>query len=60
MYLFRAPNCTYYTRICLPKHLRDHGFPFDLKNSLLTKSRPVAIKRNFSIANALIIALFIF
>lgn len=53
MYLFRAPNCTYYTRICLPKHLRDHGFPFDLKVSLLTKSRPVAIKRNFSIANAL-------
>jgi len=53
MYLFRAPNCTYYTRICLPKHLRDRGFPFDLKSSLLTKSRPVAIKRNFSIANVI-------
>ena len=53
MYLFRAPNCTYYTRICLPKNLRDRGFPFDVKVSLLTKSRAVAVKRNFSIANAI-------
>jgi integrase len=53
MYLFRASNCTYYTRICLPKNLRDRGFPFDLKISLLTKSRAVAIKRNLSIANVI-------
>ena len=57
MYLFRAPNCTYYTRICLPKNLRDRGFPFDLKISLLTKSRPIAIKRNVSVANMIMIQL---
>ncbi|HIF9238792.1 TPA: tyrosine-type recombinase/integrase [Photobacterium damselae] len=47
MYLFRAPNSTYYTRICLPKPLRDNGFPFDLKISLLTKRRDEAVERNF-------------
>ncbi|NRA84235.1 MAG: hypothetical protein HRU22_10865 [Gammaproteobacteria bacterium] len=53
MYLFRAPNCTYYTRICLPEILRDRGFPFDLKISLLTKSRSTAVIRHFEIAPAL-------
>ena len=53
MYLFRAPNCTYYTRICLSKSLRDRGFPFDLKISLLTKSRSTAVIRHFEIAPAL-------
>lgn len=53
MYLFRAPNCTYYTRICLPKSLKVRGFPFDIKVSLLTKSRPVAVKRNFDVASQL-------
>lgn len=47
MYLFRAPNSTYYTRICLPKSLRDNSFPFDLKISLLTKRRDEAVERNF-------------
>jgi hypothetical protein len=46
MYLFKASNYTYYTRICLPKNLRDRGFPFDLKISLLTKNRPRATERN--------------
>lgn len=50
MYLFRAPNYTYYTRICLPKNLRDRGFPFDLKVSLLTKHRAFASERNLSVA----------
>ncbi|MDN2481667.1 tyrosine-type recombinase/integrase [Vibrio agarivorans] len=50
MYLFRAPNCTYYTRICLPKKLRDNGFPFDLKVSLLTKNRQLASERNLTVA----------
>ena len=50
MYLFKAPNYTYYTRICLPKNLRDRGFPFDLKISLLTKNRPLASERNLSVA----------
>jgi hypothetical protein len=49
MYLFRAPNCTYYTRICLPKELRDRGFPFDLKISLLSKYRGEAVTRNASV-----------
>jgi len=49
MYLFRAPNCTYYTRICLPKELRDRGFPFDLKISLLSKYRGEAVTRNASL-----------
>ena len=46
MYLFRATNCTYYTRICLPKYLRERGFPFDLKISLLSKNRSEAVTRN--------------
>ncbi len=50
MYLFKAPNYTYYTRICLPKNLRDRGFPFDLKISLLTKNRPLASERNLLVA----------
>lgn len=50
MYLFKASNYTYYTRICLPKNLRDRGFPFDLKISLLTKNRPLASERNLSVA----------
>lgn len=50
MYLFKASNYTYYTRICLPKTLRDRGFPFDLKISLLTKNRTQATERNLSVA----------
>jgi len=50
MYLFKASNYTYYTRICLPKNLRDRGFPFDLKISLLTKNRPLATERNLLVA----------
>lgn len=53
MYLFRATNCTYYTRICLSKSLRDLGFPFDLKISLLTKIRAIATRRNVQIASAI-------
>ncbi|RTR37534.1 site-specific integrase [Shewanella canadensis] len=49
MHLFRAPNCTYYTRICYPKSLRDMGFPFDVKISLLTKTRAIAKKRNLRV-----------
>ncbi|WP_238136452.1 tyrosine-type recombinase/integrase [Vibrio parahaemolyticus] len=31
----------------MPKSLRDNGFPFDLKISLLTKRRDEAVERNF-------------
>ncbi len=50
MYLFKTASHNYYTRICLPKNYRDHGFPFDLKVSLLTKNRRVASLRNLSVA----------
>ncbi|PSW06775.1 site-specific integrase [Photobacterium lipolyticum] len=53
MYLFRAANCTYYTRICLPKSLKDRGFPFDIKVSLLTKCRTEAVERNLDVARTL-------
>ncbi|WP_261816981.1 tyrosine-type recombinase/integrase [Vibrio gallicus] len=46
MYLLKHPSGTYYIRICLPKSLRDFGFPFDVKSSLLTKDRSIAIERN--------------
>jgi len=52
MYLFRATNCTYFTRICFSKPLKDRGFPFDIKISLLTKVRHVATKRNLAISLA--------
>lgn len=54
MYLFRATNCTYFTRICFAKSLKDRGFPFDIKISLLTKVRPIATKRNLVISLAVV------
>jgi integrase len=54
MYLFRATNCTYFTRICFAKSLKDRGFPFDIKVSLLTKVRSVATKRNLVISLAVL------
>ncbi|MCW3172362.1 tyrosine-type recombinase/integrase [Shewanella subflava] len=53
MYLFRATNCTYYTRMVLPTYLRDKGFSADIKVSLLTKQRSIAIGRNLVIAGIL-------
>ncbi|GIU06632.1 tyrosine-type recombinase/integrase [Shewanella glacialipiscicola] len=53
MYLFRATNCTYYTRMVLPVYLRDKGFSADIKISLLTKQRSIAIGRNLIVAGIL-------
>ena len=53
MFLFRATNCTYYTRMVLPVYLRDKGFSADIKVSLLTKQRSIAIGRNLVIAGIL-------
>ncbi|MGI2174563.1 hypothetical protein [Shewanella ulleungensis] len=53
MYLYRAPNNVYFTRICLAKYLRDKGFPFDVKVSLLTRDRAEAVIRNIDVAGAL-------
>ncbi|MCL1144178.1 hypothetical protein [Shewanella gaetbuli] len=49
----RATNCTYYTRMVLPVYLRDKGFSADIKVSLLTKQRSIAIGRNLVIAGIL-------
>ncbi|EGQ8198411.1 tyrosine-type recombinase/integrase [Vibrio parahaemolyticus] len=54
MYLFKAPNGTYYTRLCLPKSLKDRDFPFDIKASLLTKTRRVAVARNVQLLGVLL------
>ncbi|MCU8024624.1 hypothetical protein L5L55_00005, partial [Shewanella glacialipiscicola] len=53
MYLYRAPNNVYFTRICLAKSLRDIGFPFDVKVSLLTRDRSEAVIRNIDVAGTL-------
>ncbi|WP_206747615.1 hypothetical protein, partial [Shewanella sp. 10N.286.52.B9] len=44
-HISRAPNNVYFTRICLAKSLRDKGFPFDIKVSLLTRDRAQAVIR---------------
>jgi hypothetical protein len=49
----RAPNNVYFTRICLSKYLRDKGFPFDVKVSLLTRDRAEAVIRNIDVAGTL-------
>ncbi|TOA19757.1 integrase, partial [Vibrio parahaemolyticus] len=53
MYLQKAPNGVYQTRICIPKLLREFGYPFDIKVSLLTKERSDAIERNFKTASCI-------
>ena len=40
----------YFTRICLAKSLRDIGYPFDVKVSLLTRERSEAVIRNIDVA----------
>lgn len=50
MYLLKSQNGIYFSRVCTPKPLIKHGYPFDIKVSLMTKDRNVAIQRNFDIA----------
>lgn len=57
MYLQKAPNGVYQTRVCIPKPLRAFGYPFDIKVSLLTKERSEAIDRNFKIASCIKVAI---
>ncbi|EPJ2721468.1 hypothetical protein ACTHEH_001462 [Vibrio vulnificus] len=57
MYLQKAPNGVYHTRICIPKALRESGYPFDIKVSLLTKERSEAIERNFKVASCIKVAI---
>lgn len=53
MYLTRDRNSTYYTRIPLPKALRDEGYPNCLRFSLCTKDRRAASQRNLATAYVL-------
>ncbi len=42
MYLSKNASGTYYTRLPLPKVLRDRGLPFAIRTSLCTKDRQLA------------------
>lgn len=46
MYLFRQPNCVYYTRVAIPTSLQKNGFPKEIRLSLVTRERRLAYKRN--------------
>ena len=50
MYLVKSTNGIYFSRICSPKPLLPYGYPYEIKVSLMTKDRHVAIQRNFEIA----------
>lgn len=50
MYLIKNRNSTYYCRICLPQELRVVGYPSEMRFSLYTKNRQVAIDRNLVLA----------
>ncbi|MDX2367348.1 MAG: hypothetical protein QNK36_02895 [Colwellia sp.] len=54
MYLFRATNCIYFTRVCSQKNLKNKDFTFCFLISLLTKVRSVATKRNLVISLAIL------
>lgn len=53
MYLTRDRNGSYYTRIPLPKPLKDSGYPACLRFSLRTKDRRAASQRNLATAYVL-------
>ncbi len=50
MYLSKNASGTYYTRLPLPKVLRDRGLPFAIRTSLCTKERQLAVDRNLAVA----------
>jgi integrase len=50
MYLSKNASGTYYTRLPLPKSLRDSGLPFAIRTSLCTKDRQLAVDRNLAVA----------
>ncbi|WP_234924355.1 site-specific integrase [Aeromonas veronii] len=50
MYLSKNASGTYYTRLPLPKVLRDRGLPFAIRTSLCTKDRQLAVDRNLAVA----------
>ncbi|MFC5707300.1 site-specific integrase [Aeromonas eucrenophila] len=50
MYLSKNASGTYYTRLPLPKVLRNRGLPFAIRTSLCTKERQLAVDRNLALA----------
>lgn len=53
MYLSKNSLSNFYTRVTLPKSLRDLGYPFSIRVSLETKNRKIAIDRNLKMASYL-------
>ena len=53
MYLQKDRNSTYYTRLPLPKTLRERDFPDSIRVSLRTKDRQEAIDKNLAMAQFL-------
>ncbi|WP_216640844.1 hypothetical protein [Edwardsiella tarda] len=50
MYLSKNASGTYYTRLPLPKQLRDRGLPFAIRTSLCTRDRQLAVDRKLAVA----------
>ncbi|TOI86241.1 integrase [Vibrio parahaemolyticus] len=52
MYLLKLPSSVYYHRSPVPTVLRDRGFPNEIRLSLFTKDRNVALERNIHLSLA--------
>ncbi|EJB8584481.1 site-specific integrase [Vibrio parahaemolyticus] len=52
MYLLKLPSSVYYHRSPVPASLRERGFPNEVRLSLLTKDRNVALERNIYLSLA--------
>ncbi|HCG8055086.1 TPA: hypothetical protein NJ868_004663 [Vibrio parahaemolyticus] len=52
MYLLKLPSSVYYHRSPVPVSLRERGFPNEVRLSLLTKDRNVALERNMHLSLA--------
>ncbi|PTP19722.1 integrase [Vibrio splendidus] len=50
MYLLKLPSSIYYHRSPVPVLLRERGFPSEIRLSLLTKNRNVALSRNIQLS----------
>ncbi|HCG8651129.1 TPA: tyrosine-type recombinase/integrase [Vibrio parahaemolyticus] len=53
MYLLKLPSSIYYHRSPVPTTLRERGFPNEVRFSLLTKDRQIALERNIHVSLAM-------
>ncbi|EOV2003331.1 tyrosine-type recombinase/integrase, partial [Vibrio parahaemolyticus] len=53
MYLLKLPSSVYYHRSPVPTTLRERGFPNEVRLSLLTKDRQIALERNIHVSLAM-------